>query len=207
MENICAAESFIIYKYLTMTRTRTLFQNSLKLTGAAVLILSLVGCEAIFGPPTYPVNNVSDGDTINVKDDGGKNISVRFACVDAPEIPHTNKEKQSKKTADKNQFQWGFKAQQRLQELVKQGGDRVRLTITDTDQYGRKVSEVRLPDGTFVQEVLVKEGLVLVYREYIKDCPSAAIVEQAEAEAKKARRGVWRDTKFVEPWDWRSASK
>ncbi|MBD1929312.1 thermonuclease family protein [Trichocoleus sp. FACHB-90] len=190
-----------------MTRTRTLFQNSLKLTGAAVLILSLVGCEAIFGPPTYPVNNVSDGDTINVKDDGGKNISVRFACVDAPEIPHTNKEKQSKKTADKNQFQWGFKAQQRLQELVKQGGDRVRLTITDTDQYGRKVSEVRLPDGTFVQEVLVKEGLVLVYREYIKDCPSAAIVEQAEAEAKKARRGVWRDTKFVEPWDWRSASK
>ncbi|MBD1831517.1 thermonuclease family protein [Cyanobacteria bacterium FACHB-472] len=190
-----------------MTRTRTLFQNSLKLTGAAVLILSLVGCEAIFGPPTYPVNNVSDGDTINVKDDSGKNISVRFACVDAPEIPHTNKEKQSKKTADKNQFQWGFKAQQRLQELVKQGGDRVRLTITDTDQYGRKVSEVRLPDGTFVQEVLVKEGLVLVYREYIKDCPSAAIVEQAEVEAKKARRGVWRDTKFVEPWDWRSASK
>ncbi len=190
-----------------MTGTRKLIQNSLIWTGAVVLILGLVGCEAIFGSPTYPVKRVSDGDTLAVTDRSGKNINVRFACVDAPEVPHSSKEKASKKAADQNQFKWGIKTQQRLQELVQQGGDRVRLTVTDTDRYGRKVSEVRLPDGTFIQEVLAKEGLALVYRQYLKDCPSAAIVEQAEAEAKKSRRGIWRDSKFLPPWEYRSESK
>jgi micrococcal nuclease len=132
---------------------------------------------------------------------------VRFACVDAPEVPHSTKEKQSKKAVDQNQFKWGVKAQQRVQQLVKQGGDRVKLTITDTDQYGRKVSEVRLPDGTFIQQVLVQEGLVQVYKPYLKNCPSADIVQQAEADAKKRRVGVWRDTKYVPAWEWRSLKK
>lgn len=173
---------------------------------SVVLIASLCGCDRLSNN-SYPVKQVSDGDTLSVIDPDGKSISVRFACIDAPEIPHTTKEKQSRKTTDKNQFGWGIKAQQRLQELVKQGGDRVNLTIVDTDQYGRKVGEVRLPNKTFIQEVLTKEGLVIVYRQYIKNCPSAAVVEQAEAEAKKSKRGVWGDSKFVEPWEWRSKSK
>jgi len=63
----------------------------------------------------------------------------------------------------------------------------VTLTITDTDRYGRKVSEVRLHDGTLIQEVLTREGLALF--PYLKNCPSAALVER-EAEAKQQRR-VW----------------
>lgn len=137
----------------------------------------------------------------------GTDIKVRFACVDAPEVPHSTKEKNSKKAADKNQFKWGVQAQQRVQQLVKQGENKVNLTITDSDRYGRKVSEVRLPNGTFIQEVLTKEGLVQVYKPYLKNCPSASIVEKAEADAKQRRVGVWGDKKYVSAWDWRRSNK
>jgi micrococcal nuclease len=185
----------------------SLLPKLLKGISAAVLILGLVGCDRFFGPTTYTVKRVSDGDTLAVTDGSGKNIKVRFACVDAPEVPHSNKERQSRKLVDKNQFKWGEKAQQRVQQLVKQGGDRVRLTVTDTDRYGRKVSEVRLPDGTFIQQVLTQEGLVQVYKPYLKNCPSADIVQAAEADAKKRRVGVWRDPKYVSAWEWRRNNK
>ena len=179
------------------------FAISLSVAG---IIFSLVGCDRLFGPPTYSVKRVSDGDTIVVAD-GANNITVRFACMDAPEVPHSQKEKQSRKVLDKNQFNWGIKAQSRVEQLVKKGGSRVVLTVTDTDQYGRQVSEVRLRNGTLIQQVLIQEGLALVYRPYLKKCPSASIIEQAEADAKKNLRGVWGDPKFTPPWDYRRKSK
>ncbi len=168
-----------------------------------ILVVGMAGCNTQSGKMTYSVKTVSDGDTITVTDSSNKDIKVRFACVDAPEVPHTAAERKSRKLVDKKQFEWGGKAQQQLQALLKQGGDRVVLTITDTDQYGRKISEVRLPDGTFVQEVLLKEGLAQVYRPYLKDCPSAAIVTQAEAMAKHKSLGVWSDPKYIPAWEWR----
>ena len=181
-------------------------RRSLYWLTTALLIFSLIGCQ-IFRPAQYTVKRVSDGDTVTVTDPQGTDIKVRFACVDAPEVAHTAKERASKRAVVRDQFQWGMQAQNRVQQLIKQGGDRVNLLITDSDRYGRKVSEVRLSDGTLIQEVLVREGLALVYRPYLKDCPSAAIVEQAEAEAKQQQRGVWSDPKFVEPWEYRKRNK
>ena len=170
---------------------------------AVVLLLLTFGCQQKFAANNYAVKRVSDGDTLVASDSTGKDIKVRFACIDAPEIAHTNAEKNSKASAQKNQFKWGNQSFQRTQQLVKQGGGRVVLTVTDTDRYGRQVSEIRLPNGTFVQEVLTREGLAMVYRPYLKNCPSASVLEQAEAEAKKNRRGVWGDSKFVPAWDFR----
>ena len=195
-------------------------QRLLLWLGIAVITFGVVGCNDVFGSNQYSVKRVSnsdtnqysvkrvsDGDTIAVTDARGADIKVRFACVDSPEIPHSTKERSSKKAVDRDQFKWGVKAKDRVKQLVDLGGDRVTLNITDSDRYGRKVSEVRLSDGTFIQEVLTREGLALVYRSYLKDCPSAAVVEQAEAEAKKQRLGVWSDSKFVEPWKYRSHNK
>lgn len=170
--------------------------------GVVCLVFSSVGCDRFKAQSGYSVKRVSDGDTIVVAD-GAKNTTVRFACTDAPEVPHSQKERSSRKVLDKNQFSWGLKAQNRVQQLVKQGGDRVLLTVTDTDKYGRKVSEVRLPNGTLIQTILVQEGLALVYRDYLKKCPSAAEIEQAEARAKQNLRGVWGDPKFTPPWEYR----
>ena len=183
-------------------RKITISQTMKSLITVSMLLL-LFGCPQKFAPNNYAVKRVSDGDTIVASDAAGKDIKVRFACIDAPEIPHTNAEKNSQESAQKNQFKWGMLALQRTRQLVKQGGDRVVLTVTDTDRYGRQVSEVRLQNGTFVQEVLTREGLAMVYRPYLKNCPSASILEQAEAEAKKNRRGVWGDSEFVPAWDFR----
>ena len=173
----------------------------------SIFILYLSGCQPRYGATAYSVKRVSDGDTIRVVNAKGDEFTVRFACVDAPEIPHSTKEKYSQSRADIDQFKWGLQAQQRLQKLIKQGGDRVNLTITDSDRYGRKVSEVRLGDGTFVQEVMAREGLVLVYTSYLKNCPSAAVVERAATQAQEKNRGVWSDAKFVAPWKYRSAKR
>ena len=184
--------------------------KSFILFSAAILILALGGCAYLqhwFGGGGYTVKRVSDGDTLSVTDGSGKSFTVRFACVDAPEVPHTTAERKSRKAVDKNQFKWGEKAQQRVQQLVKKGGDRVNLTVTDSDQYGRKVSEVRLLDGTFIQQVLAKEGLVQVYKPYLKNCPSASLVQAAEADAMKRRVGVWGDSKYVSAWEWRRNNK
>ena len=174
---------------------------------ASVLLFGMFGCDKIFGPSGYSVRRVSDGDTLALTDSDGEKLSVRFACIDAPEIPHTNKEKKSRRLGDLSQFKWGKRAQERLQELVSSGGDRVNLDITDKDRYGRSVAEVRLPDGTFVQEVLVREGLALIYSPYLKNCPSKIFVQQAQGEAKVNRRGIWSDKRFIEPWEYRKQKK
>ncbi len=179
-----------------------IIQKLLYLCLISLFILGLQSCNPQ-NSNQYSVKRVSDGDTITLTDSGGADVKVRFACVDAPEIAHTKAEKLSKKAVDRDQFKWGNQAQMRVEQLIKQKGNRVTLTITDTDRYGRKISEVRLGDRTFVQEVLVREGLALVYRPYLKNCPSAVAIEQAETEAKSNHRGVWSDTKFVEPWAYR----
>lgn len=172
----------------------------------AAIALNLSGCDR-FVTKGDRVERVSDGDTIRVIDQSGNRVTVRLACIDAPEIPHSQKERDRRNSSDKNQFQWGAKAQARLEELIKQGGDRVILTTTDNDKYGRKVAEVRLPNGTFVQQVLLQEGLAKVYRPYLKTCPSRDILETSEAKAKQAKTGVWGDSKFVNPWEWRFLNK
>lgn len=149
----------------------------------------------------------SSGDTITVVDRRNRDVKIRLACVDAPEVSHTKRERSSYDPADLDQFRWGERARDRLTGLIEQGGDRVRLTVADEDRYGPQVAEVRLRDGTLVQEVLAREGLAVFYRKYAGNCRSSAAVEQAEAEAKQQRVGVWGDSQFVAPSVWRQKNK
>ncbi len=91
---------------------------------------------------------VIDGDTI-VLENGQK---VRYAGINAPEIPHE----------DEPGEPFGREALKRNIRLVK--GKRVLLEIAEEprDRFGRILAYVFLPDGTFVQEVLVEEGLAFV---------------------------------------------
>ena len=175
--------------------------------GTATIALSLMACDNLFAPQGNLVERVSDGDTLVLKNADGQKFTVRFACIDAPEIPHSQKEKKSKITKDVNQFVWGMKAKIRIEELIKRTDDRVQLNITDSDSYGRKIAEVRLKDGTFLQQVLLREGLAKVYRSYLSKCPSKDIVQQAEAQAQQQKIGVWSDKKFVDPWDYRKIKR
>lgn len=174
---------------------------------AVIIVVSLMEYNILFAGSGEVVERVSDGDTLVLRGADNQKFTVRFACVDAPEIPHTNKEKNSRRVRDINQFNWGVKAQIRVKELVKQSGDRVQLDIIESDRYGRKLAEVRLKNGTFIQQVLLEEGLAKVYRPYLSKCPSKDIIQQAEAQAQQQKLGVWNDRKFVDPWEYRKFRK
>ncbi|MBD2664188.1 nuclease (SNase domain protein) [Richelia sinica FACHB-800] len=177
------------------------------LVSIAILVLSLMGCDRLPRPTGEYVEKVSDGDTLVVSNVDGAKFTVRFACVDAPEVPHSKRERESKLNRDVNQFNWGNKAQTRIEQLIKENGNFVNLNITDSDRYGRKVAEVRLADGTFLQQILLQEGLAKVYRPYLRKCPSKDIVEAAETQAQKRKIGIWSDPQFIDPWQYRKLSK
>lgn len=175
--------------------------------GAVMMTFGLLACDSWFTARGDLVERVIDGDTLLLKRADGKNFTVRFACVDAPEVPHSQKEKRSKISKDVNQFAWGVKAKTRIEKLIKQTNNRVKLNITDSDSYGRKIAEVRLKDGTFLQQILLKEGLAKVYHPYLNKCPSQNILKQVEAEARQQKIGIWGDGKFVNPWNYRQTNK
>ena len=77
-----------------------------KSIAATLLLFSLMGCDALFKNvpnsgnqlnSNYFVKRIADGDTITITDSSGKDLKVRFACIDAPEIAHTIKKRIVKK--------------------------------------------------------------------------------------------------------------
>jgi endonuclease YncB( thermonuclease family) len=136
---------------------------------------------------------VSDGDTIAVTL-SGKRTSIRFACVDAPEVNHG---------ANRPGQPLGDRAKQKLKELVDKSGGAVRLKITDTDRYGRKVAEVFLSDNATAQEHLALAGLAWPYEQYKQNCPSWDAVKAASEAAKRDRLGIYSSSENIPPWEWR----
>lgn len=78
------------------------------------------------------------------------------------------------------------------------------------DKYGRTVAGViKLHDGRTVQDELMEAGLAWVYGKYCpKSNPECKRWLEMEAEAREAKRGLWKelDTKYppVAPWVWRN---
>ena len=80
-------------------------------------------------------------------------------------------------------------------------GKVVKVEVKDVDHH-RTVGEVLLPDGRSLNLELVKAGLAWRYVHYAKHDSRLAA---AEAETRKAKRGLWSDPNPVPPWDWRRA--
>jgi len=133
----------------------------------------------------YLVISVGDGDTIRVKDRDGKLITVRLACIDAPETA---------------QGATGQEATAMLRSMVGGAGAVVILMPQETDRYGRTVAEVSA-GGQNVNLEMVRQGQAYAYREYLAGCNASAYL-QAEMEARTSQLGVWR---FVQeyPWEFR----
>jgi endonuclease YncB( thermonuclease family) len=136
-------------------------------------------------PPTpATVLSVGDGDTLRVRQ-GGRSITVRLACIDAPEMaqrPH------------------GPRAREYLQ-LRLRPGRRVRLEVKTTDRYGRTVAEVF--SDINVGLALVEDGQAFVYRKYMGQCDVREYLA-AETRASRSRHGVWDlPGGITRPWDFR----
>ena len=166
---------------------------------AALVLLAAALMAAIIRPQGNPTHNrgtfkpakgetlrgevvgVSDGDTITVLQDSAQ-VKVRLFGVDCPESHQA----------------FGAPAKQFTSERV--FGQTVRVTVHDTDRYGRSVGEVFFPkdggEGCLNAE-LVEAGLAWAYRHY-----SETYVPREEA-AHAAKRGLWADEHPVPPWEFR----
>ncbi len=147
--------------------------------GAALLLLLAVaaGAARTFEGVVVAVN---DGDTLVVRS-GGRNLRVRLAEVDAPELHQP----------------YGYQARELLSRLVLERT--VRLEVVTVDQYDRLVAHVRTEDGRDVGEELLRAGLAWWYRQYSRN----RFLQQLEQQAREQRRGLWAEQDPVPPWLYR----
>lgn len=125
---------------------------------------------------------MSDGDTIDVLREG-RAVRVRLEGIDTPERGQP----------------FGTRAKQFTSDLV--FGKTVAVQVKGTDQYGRILGEVILPDGRSLNRELVRNGYAWWYRRYSDD----PVLQQLEEEARRERRGLWRDQNPIPPWEFRRA--
>lgn len=130
------------------------------------------------------VQSIGDGDSIGVID-AGKRLSVRLACIDAPELA---------------QHPDGAMARAYLQSRLRIGST-VRLIPKDIDRYGRTVAEVI--GAINLNLALVEDGQAFANRPYLNQCNAKEYL-QAEYRASRRRLGVWQvPGGITRPWDFR----
>jgi endonuclease YncB( thermonuclease family) len=131
---------------------------------------------------TGRVVGVTDGDTLTLLTDDKQQVRIRLAEIDAPESSQP----------------WGARAKDALSALIL--SQRVRVTYTGKDQYGRTLGRVYV-SGRDVNLQMVRMGDAWAYRQYMTD--SAFFGVESEARFKKS--GLWSlpVRQRVAPWDWR----
>ena len=144
------------------------------------VLLFLVGVVPARAELSAIVSQVIDGDTVELA--GGER--VRLIGIDAPE----GKRRKGKQATPAQPFY--FEAKRALTQLVE--NSRVKLVEGEDamDAYGRTLAYISLTDGTDVQQALLRRGLamVAVYPPNVRHLEKYA---KTEAEARRARRGIW----------------
>lgn len=144
------------------------------------LLVAIVASSAWAQP--YTVVGISDGDTVKVLSDDRREVKCRLFGIDAPE---------------KNQA-FGQASKQSLSDLIYQRV--VDIKIVDQDRYGRSVCQISL-NGVDVNREQIVRGMAWMYRRYCND----ASYNQAEANARSKRIGLWVDVRPTPPWDFRKS--
>ncbi len=135
---------------------------------------------------TGKVVHVADGDTITVMR-GTERVKVRLYGIDTPE-----------KTQWYGQNAKSFTSAQVF-------GKMVEVQEIDVDRYGRVVGLVSVGD-LVLNRHLVAYGYAWVYHQYCKK-PFCSQWSDVEAEAKKEKRGLWKNPNAMPPWEYRRSGK
>lgn len=128
------------------------------------------------GETSVTVKRVVDGDTFESTD--GK--KVRMIGIDTPETVKPNHPVEP----------YGKEASQFAKQLLEGKTVTLRFDVEPYDKYNRLLAYVYLPEGTFVNDKLVREG----YARIMTIPPNVAFADQflaAEREAREHRRGLW----------------
>ena len=145
-----------------------------------LLGLLLLNAAALFASEPLRLRAVAviDGDTFVGSRDARV---VRLWGIDAPELDQP----------------WGDVSKAALIVLT----HRRQLNIEPKgDSWGRLVAIARRGKEIDIGLELIKMGLAWHDPRY---APKAKEYVEAEADARKAKRGIWSDDKPVSPWEWR----
>ena len=150
----------------------------LSIAVSACLCSSSYSGERLF----HKVRWVDDGDTIVLSN----GIRVRYIGINAPETTIVRSGKQLKAGEP-----FGPQAKKLNEKLVYRNNVRLEFDREKYDEYGRHLAYVFLEDNTFVNKLLLLEGLA--YCLPIK--PNMRYSSQflnAQRQAMKKKRGIWR---------------
>ena len=133
--------------------------------------------------------SVGDGDTVRLSSRQGEKVTVRLACIDAPE------------TSQGASGKWST---QILKGLIQ--GMSISLKPQVRDRYGRTVAEIYVGNRN-INLQMVQVGAAYVYRQYLKQCDRDAYL-RAEDVATKKGLGVWGPYKPAQvPWEYRRSRR
>lgn len=165
----------------------------------ATCMLVLAACAESVAPLTGRAA-VIDGDTIEI---AGKRI--RMVGIDAPESGQSCADEAG------NPWRCGTLAARALDDMI--GARTVTCEIDPRDpqdRYGRALG-LCSAGGVSLSVEMVRQGWAVAYVQYLDyrdHTPRAykAPILAAEAEAKAARRNIWRGD-FILPWEWRASRR
>src|SRR3954466_9762712 len=130
------------------------------------------------------VTRVVDGDTIHVRNSGGRDVAVRLLGIDTPETHRPN-----------TPVECGGPQASASMARIAPRGTRVTLATDPTqdrvDRYGRLLAYVFLRDGRLVEDEQLRGGWATVYVFHGNPVERIGELRRREHEAESARRGVW----------------
>jgi len=176
-----------------MARTqKTAYQKPLTAAALAVLLAggSYGGYRLIrdnqadlFENSVHRVVHVVDGDTIDIDGLASSTARIRLLGIDAPESGTC----------------YASESTAALKTLISGKDIRIEKDVSGTDRYGRYLRYVFLPsddpakDDIFVDEQLVEQGDAQVLP-IAPDTRYRDLLARAQADAQKAKRGLWSST-------------
>ena len=138
---------------------------------------------------TVTLISVGDGDTVRVNSRSGEKVTIRLACIDAPE------------TAQGASGQWST---QTLKGMIQ--GKTISLKPQVKDRYGRTVAEIYVGNRN-INLQMVQLGAAYAYRQYLKQCDKDAYLN-AETTAMRGKLGVWGPYQSdLKPWQFRRSRR
>jgi endonuclease YncB( thermonuclease family) len=126
---------------------------------------------------------VHDGDSLTVLVDRTE-VRVRLAGIDAPERGQP----------------YASASRRALARRV--AGREVLVEASGRDGFGRTLGVVSV-DGADVNRAQVRDGMAWVFRRFSQDAALLAL----EEDARRERRGLWRDARPETPWSFRERNQ
>lgn len=140
---------------------------------------------------TGTVSKVYDGDTLHVIDGDGAKHKIRMAYIDAPEMKQA----------------YGTHSRDNLRAAAE--GRKVSVRVFDTDRYQREVAQVSV-GKTDLNLMQVQDGAAWHYKSYAKeqqDKADFADYADAQIQAERERKGLWKAKNPQAPWAYRRAGR